>query len=106
MRIDSEAFSECHSLRSFYLPRSIEIIGENCFKKCHYLRRLQFSSGEFLNKLVGDSRLDEVLETLGLSEITSLLKIELEESETQIGFTGWSSTGDGSSFLTLVQDTE
>jgi hypothetical protein len=104
VRIEEEAFSECFALRTFYIPRSLEVVGENCFKKCRSLRRLRFASGEFLNKFVGDFTLDEALEMLGLGEISSLMRIEIEDREQRVEFDGWSSVADGSLYLTLVQD--
>jgi hypothetical protein len=55
--------------------------------------------------MVGNSGLDEVLETLGLGEISSLLKIGIEGDELQVEFGVWSSVAHGSSYLTLVHGT-
>jgi hypothetical protein len=104
VKIDDKAFSDCRSMRTFYIPRSVEVIGENCFETCHSLRRLRFPSAESLNRLVNDSTLDEVLETLGLGVISSLMTIEIEDCELQTEFDGWSPVADGSSYTTLVQD--
>jgi hypothetical protein len=103
-RIRPGAFAECRSLRSFYIPRSVEAIGENCFYKCVSLHRLRFASSESLNQLVGNCKLDEVLETVGLGETLSLLIIEIGDHEMQVEFLGWSSVRDDNSYLILVQD--
>jgi hypothetical protein len=104
VRIEKEAFSECRSLRSFSITRNIEFIGENCFKKCFSLRRLRFVSGESLKKLMGDSTIDDVLETVGLGEISILMKVEIKDDEMTVDDGGGSSVRDPSSHLTLVQD--
>jgi hypothetical protein len=102
--IETEAFSECDSLRSFSIPKSVQVIGKNCFNKCGSLHRLMFESGESLSKFVGNSALTDVLETVGLGEVSSLLIIELEHGGMPFEFCGWSSVFDSSSHLTLVQD--
>jgi hypothetical protein len=79
--IEKRAFSECRSLRSFCVPQRIEVIGENCFSKCISLHRLRLVSTESLNKLVGDSTLDEALENVGLDEVLSVLRIEIGDEE-------------------------
>jgi hypothetical protein len=58
-----------------------------------------------LKKFVGDFTLDEALDGLGLGEISSLMRIEIEVGEMPVEFSGWSSVADGSLYLTLVQDT-
>jgi hypothetical protein len=102
--METEAFSECCSLRSFYIAKSIKVIGKNCFSECNSLHRLKFESGESLSKFVGNSALNEVLETFGLGDLSSLLIIELEDGGIPSEFVGWSSLIDSSSHLTLVQD--
>jgi hypothetical protein len=104
MRMETEAFSACCSLRSLYIPRSVHVIGKNCFNECGSLHRLMFESDESLNKFVGASTLTEVLETIGLGELSGLLIIELENGEMPFEFAGWSSFVDSNSHLTLVQD--
>jgi hypothetical protein len=81
VQIEEEALAECFSLRAFCVPRSVEFIGTNCFQSCVSLHRLRFASGESLKRLIGDSTLDEVLETVGLGEITSLMRIEMEDDD-------------------------
>jgi hypothetical protein len=63
-----------------------------------------FASGEPLNHLVGDSTLDEALESLGLGVILVLLRIELEHEAKRVDFLGWSSSGDEDSHFTLILD--
>jgi hypothetical protein len=104
VEIEAGAFSECCSLRSFYIPRSVQVIGKNCFSKSGSLHRLKFESGESLSRFVGSSTLAEVLETIGLGEVSSLLIIELEHGGMAFEFVGWSSVVDSSSHLTLIQN--
>jgi hypothetical protein len=104
VRIANEAFAGCCSLRAFYVPRSVEFIGENCFKSCVSLRRLRFVSGSSLKRLIGNSTLDDGLETFGLGEITILMRIEIEDGEMPDDIGSWSSVPDSRSHLTLVQD--
>jgi hypothetical protein len=104
VRIEEEAFSGCCLLRAFSIPRSVGFIGENCFEGCVSLRRLRFVSGESLKRLMRDSTLDDLLETVGLGEISILMKIEMEDDEIPVDIGGWSSVRDPSSYLTLVQD--
>jgi hypothetical protein len=103
-RIEKEVFSGCSSLRSFDIPLNIELIGENCFQKCHSLRRLGFASRDSLKRLVGDSMLDEVLETFGLDEISGLFRIEIDDGGVSFDFPGWSFVADGLSRPALVPD--
>jgi hypothetical protein len=105
VRIGQSAFSGCRSLRSFYVPLCVEVIGENCFQNCISLRQVRFASAESLNRLIGDSTLDEALKRFGIDEITSLLRIEIGDGGgPHFEFRGWSSVRDGRSHLTLVQD--
>jgi hypothetical protein len=103
VRIGKEAFGGCSSLRSFYVPKSVEGIGEGCFKKCPSLFRLVFGSGETLRRIVGDTTLDEVLEDLGVTESLCLIRIEVEEDGADLEFPGWVPATDESSHLTLVR---
>jgi hypothetical protein len=43
MRIESEAFSTCVSLKSLCLPSSVEFVGAECFYMCDSLSSLTFS---------------------------------------------------------------
>jgi hypothetical protein len=104
VRIEREALSKCCSLRSFYIPRSIEVIGENCFSKCVSLRRLTFASGESLKRMADDLTLDEALDTFGFDEIMGLLSIEIEGGGACSDFPGWSSVADDDSHVTLIHD--
>jgi hypothetical protein len=104
VEISPEAFSECCSLRSFCIGSRVQVIGKNCFGNCGSLHRLKFESGESLRKFVGSSTLTDVLETIGLGDLSSLLIIELEDERMPFEFCGWSSVFDSSSRLTLVQD--
>jgi hypothetical protein len=103
-RIENEAFSECCCLRSFSVPVSIEELGENCFHRCPSLHQLRFVSGETLGKLVGDSTLDDWLEKVGIYEISSVLRIEIDYGGMAFDFPGWSYHDDGLSRFSLVQD--
>jgi hypothetical protein len=47
-RIEAEAFSECRVLRSFYIPDSVDVIRDDCFREGCSLYRLVFRSGESL----------------------------------------------------------
>jgi hypothetical protein len=48
--IGKEAFSG-QTLRLFSVPLSVEILGDRCFEKCHYLRRLTFAEKSSLKKI-------------------------------------------------------
>jgi hypothetical protein len=103
-RIGPEAFLECCVLRSFYIPDSVEVICEACFRECTSLDRLEFDSGESFKTFVSGSMLDEALEKLGLNEISSLLEIEIDDGRICCDFSGRSSVADESSHLILIQD--
>jgi hypothetical protein len=99
-----EAFAECSSLISFGLPKTVEGIGENCFKKYLSLSRLKFGSGDSLKRIVRDLTLDEALEHLGVSVISSQFRIEVEDDCSDLSFPGWVSVVDERSHLTLAPD--
>jgi hypothetical protein len=90
VRIEKEAFSECCSLRSFYVPLSVELIGEKCFNKCDSLHRLRFASDESLKTFVGDLTLDDVLEHVGLDEVSAEFRFEFDQGAAAFEFAGWS----------------
>jgi hypothetical protein len=97
------AFAGCHALRSFQIPRSVEEIGEECFDECRPLHRLTFGSSASLMKILGGRPLDEGLDSIGFKEISSLLRIEVEDGGVDLEFPGWISVGDGGSTLVLAQ---
>jgi hypothetical protein len=103
-KIGQEAFAGCSSLRSFYVPKDVEGIGENCFAKCPSLSRLRFGSGQTLKRIVRDATLDEALEHLGVTEITSLFRIEVQDDRDDLSFPGWVSIADECPHLTLARD--
>jgi hypothetical protein len=82
------AFSQCCSLRSFYIPLSVEVVDENCFQQCRSLRRLRFVSGELLKRFVSDSTLDEALESLGFDQISRLFRVEIDDGVLSVDFPG------------------
>jgi hypothetical protein len=70
VKIGQEAFAGCSSsLRAFYVPKTVEGIGADCFDKCLSLSRLKFGSGDALKRITGVRTLDEALEHLGVTEI-------------------------------------
>jgi hypothetical protein len=101
--IGQDAFAGWTSLRSFTVPKSIETIGKNCFKQCPSLFRLKFRSGRTLKRIVGETRLDDALDHLRLTEISSLFRIEVEEDGGDLAFPGWIPVADESSHLTLAR---
>jgi hypothetical protein len=102
--IGQEAFSGCSCLRSFYVPKNVGEIGENCFWNCPSLLRLNFGCGQTLKSLVRDLTLDESLEHLGVTEISGLFRIEMEEDVPDLSFPGWVYVTGESSQLTLTRD--
>jgi hypothetical protein len=100
-KIGQEAFAGCCCLRSFYVPKNVEIIGENCFKECPSLSRLKFGSGDALKRIVRNRTLDEALESLGFTEISSQFQIGVEDDCSNLSFPGWIHLVDDSSYLTL-----
>jgi hypothetical protein len=104
MKIGQEAFAGCSCLRSFYVPKAIEGIGENCFKKCPSLSRLKFGSGDTLKKIVSRRTLDEALEHLGFTEVSRLFRIEVEDDDLDLLFPGWIRVAGDGSHLTLGRD--
>jgi hypothetical protein len=100
--IGKEAFLRCFSLRSFYFPLGVEVIGENCFCKCLSLHRLAYASCAPLRTLIGDLMLDEALERLELDAISNLSRIE--KGRVSFEFPGCSPVPDENSHLTLVYD--
>jgi hypothetical protein len=103
VRIGEEAFTGCSCLRSFYAPKTIAEIGEDCFKRCSSLTQLKFGSGQTLKRIVRDKTLDEVLEYLGVTEISGLLRIEVEEDVFNLEFPGWIPVADEGIHLTLAR---
>jgi hypothetical protein len=101
VKIGQEAFEGCSCLRSFYVPKSVERIGENCFKKCPSLSRLRFGSGDTLKLMVRDRPLNEALEHLGFTDIWSQFQIDVDEGGSDLSFPGWIPIRDGHSDLTL-----
>jgi hypothetical protein len=101
--IGQEAFAGCCCLRSFYVPKKVEGMGENCFKGCSSLSRLKFGSGETLKRFVREMTLDEALESLGFTVISSLFRIEVEDAGSDLSFLGWIPVADASSHLTLAR---
>jgi hypothetical protein len=99
-----EAFAGCSCLRLFYVPKNAEGIEENFFTKCRSLFRLMLGSGDTLKRIMKNRTLDEVLENLGITEISSLFRIEVEEDGSDLSFPGWISVDDESSHLTLARD--
>jgi hypothetical protein len=100
--IGNEAFSKCRSLRSFYVPASVAELGENSFRKCRSLHRLKFASYESLKTFALDSALDAALEKVGISEISSVMRIEIDDGEVDCDFPGWAY--DELSHFALVKD--
>jgi hypothetical protein len=101
-RIEKEAFSECCSLRSFYIPLSVEELGESCFSKCSSLHRLGFVSIELLNKFVSDFAPDEALRHMGLDEISGDFKIDLDDRGGNCNCAGSLPAGMADSCLALI----
>jgi hypothetical protein len=95
VKIGTESFAECHCLRSFYVPRGVEAIGANCFKRCASLHRLKFQSAESLKKVMGDAALDDTLEHLGFTHISSVFKLEVDPGITELGSAEGLSSADG-----------
>jgi hypothetical protein len=72
---------------------------------CPSLFRLKFGSGGILKKIVSDVTLEEGLEYLGITEISSLFRIEVDEDDdADLSFPGWIHVSDSSSHLTLTSD--
>jgi hypothetical protein len=57
-----------------------------------------------LKEIVRDGTLDEALEHLGITEISSLFRIEVEQDGTDLVFPGWIPVADKNSHLTLGRD--
>jgi hypothetical protein len=104
VRIGDEAFHGCISLRSFNIARGVKVIGQNCFRKCVLLHEFKFGSVDSLKTFVGDVTLDEALDNLGLSALSSVFQITVHHSEPDLNFRGWSSITDEDSYLTFTQD--
>jgi hypothetical protein len=104
VEIGEEAFAACHCLRSFYVPKNVARIGANCFKECHSLFGLKFGSGDTLRRIVRDLTLDETLDDLGIIEISSLFRMEVDNDVSDLSFPGWISVADESSPLTLARE--
>jgi hypothetical protein len=102
MLIGQDAFAKCVSLQSFAIPRNVERIGPGCFSKCMRLSGLKFSSVDCLKKIVGDVPPLDALGTLGFNEISREFKIELDGSEVDFDFPGWSWTDEEDSHLSLM----
>jgi hypothetical protein len=51
LRIEKEAFSGCDSLSSFFVPRAVEVIGENCFQKCRELESCSIGENAMLARI-------------------------------------------------------
>jgi hypothetical protein len=103
VQLEDCAFAGCHSLRSFYFPSSVTRIGKKCFDGCDCLQQLTFGSGATLKTIVGDVTLEEILETLGFADISSLVKFEVSEEGVDLEFPGWDSVGKSGSTLVLVR---
>jgi hypothetical protein len=108
VRMGQEAFANCRSLSSFYFSKSVRELGENCFVRCGPLHLLIFESGVSLKNIVGDLSLDEVLEHIGFTDITSLFEIEVTEDgvDFDFDFPGWVTVGGSGSTVVLVQANE
>jgi hypothetical protein len=104
VRIGKWAFAECCSLRSFDIPQTVDEIGASCFEGCAPLDRLRFGSGDRLKKFVGDFALDEWLENIGFSDISSVFRLEIDDCGTGLEFRGWFLVDDETSHLALVRD--
>jgi hypothetical protein len=87
-KIEQEAFAGWISLRLSYVPKSVQRIGENCFRECPSLSRLRFGSEDTLKRIMGDTTLDEALKYLGFTEISSLIGMEVEEDVFDLSFPG------------------
>jgi hypothetical protein len=76
------------------------------FRECPSLSRLAFGSGETLKLIVRDTyqTLEESLEHLDLTKISSLFRIEVEEDGADLSFPGWIPVADEGSHLALVRD--
>jgi hypothetical protein len=105
VNIGNESFAECHCLRSFYIPREVETIGANCFKRCVSLHRLKFESSESLQKIVGTVPMAKTLEHVGFPPVLSIFKLEVEHVITDLGFGEFFSTANGSSNRSFIGDT-
>jgi hypothetical protein len=103
--IGNERFSECRCLRSFEVESGIERTGGKCFEKCCSLHMLTFQSPESLRKVLGDLTVDQALEHLGLTQISTVFKIDLGPGPVELVFPGSVSVVDESSHLTLIRDT-
>jgi hypothetical protein len=103
VKLGKEAFADCCSLRSFRFPKTVGEVGENCFVRCGPLHLLIFGSCESLKNIVGDVTLDERLEHIGFSAISSMFEIEVNEEGVDMDFPGWVSVGDGDSAVVLIQ---
>jgi hypothetical protein len=103
LKIGKEAFADCRSLRSFCFPKTVREIDENCFCGCGPLHLLVFETGESLKNIVGDGALDEALEHIGFTDISSLFQIEVNEAGVHFDFPGWVSVDDGDSTVVLIQ---
>jgi hypothetical protein len=104
--IGARAFAGCTSLRFFHFPPQVREIGTHCFIGCIHLYQLEFPSSESLKTIVGDRSLDDALYEFGVSESSSLLRIEVEDGGVELEFAGWSSVSggdDGDFHLTLVR---
>jgi hypothetical protein len=102
VEIGREAFMKCCSLRSFYVPKNVERIGKDCFRKCPSLAGLRFGSGGTLKRIVTEKTLDEALEHLGITEISSVFRIEIDEDGSDLAFPGWIAVSDAGSHLTIL----
>jgi hypothetical protein len=102
LRIENDNFAQCRSLRSFEVPSWVEVIGHNCFEQCGSLIRHRFRSGETLKNIDGAFTLDESLEDIGFSEISSLFIIEVDDRAPELEFSGLVFVTDGAAHLTLI----
>jgi hypothetical protein len=99
-----KSFAECHSLPFIDIPRMVGSIRQNRFESCFALSRLTFGS---IKKGIDEKDFDETLEKLGLRDVSSVFRIEVNQggidSDSDLKFTGWPSIIEGDSRVPFVR---
>jgi hypothetical protein len=104
LRIEKQVFADCRLLKSFYVLAGIGRIGEDSLRRYGSILVLTFASRESLKKIVGELMLDEALQHIGLSEISILFEIPINELGVELDFAGLFLVDDENAHSKLIRD--